>query len=195
MKRAGTMLKVGGLAVLAVLVAAGAVHAAGGGGSLSHEKVMDLVWRVMNFVVLVVVLVKFLSKPLAHGLTSRRQQIMDQLEDLSERREEVEKSYKECEGRLSRIDEEVKGILETARKQAELEKARIVADAARSAEDIRRKAELAVQHETAMARHTLRAEVADQAMTMAAELIRKNLTPADQTKLIEEYLERVGASR
>ena len=43
------------------------------------------------------------------------------------------------------------------------------------------------------ARRTLKNDIADQATVMAEELIVKNLTPEDQVKIIEDYLDKVGA--
>jgi F-type H+-transporting ATPase subunit b len=45
----------------------------------------------------------------------------------------------------------------------------------------------------AEARKTLKNDVADQAAVMAEELVVQNLTDADQVKIIENYLDKVGA--
>ncbi len=65
--------------------------------------------------------------------------------------------------------------------------------AEQSAEDIQRSAKLAIQNEIMEARRTLKNDVADQAAVMAEGLIIKNLTSDDQVKIIEEYLDKVGA--
>ena len=53
-------------------------------------------------------------------------------------------------------------------------------------------AEAAVQAEIVEAKRKLKDEIAEQAAAMAEELIVKNLTPDDQVKITEQYLERVG---
>ena len=193
-------VKKGRLALFAaagmVLLGAALAYAEGHGeaaDSLSHAKLMDLLWRTTNFVALVIVLVKFGSKPIASALEGRRLGIVQRFDDLTTRRSEVEQSYKKYEEKLGRIDQEVQAILETARAQAELEKQKIIDEANRAAADIKRKAELSVQFELSQAKKTLRDEVAEQAAQMAEALIRKNLTDADQAKLVSEYLDKVGA--
>lgn len=174
---------------------AAAAHGAAHGGahsSITHEKLMDLLWRALNFLGLVIILVKFTSKPIAHALKSRRAAIKEQFEDLEAKKSEAEQMYKEYEGKLAGIDDEVAKIIEAAVSQAEAEKQRIIEDAHRAAGDIKRQAEMAVQHELAVANQRLRAEIAEQAATMAEDLIRKNLQPADQDKLVAEYLDKVG---
>lgn len=187
------------LVILALVVGvAGMVYASSGGGhgesgSLSPAKLKDLGWRTMNFVALAIILVKFLSKPIANGLSSRRLGIMTQFEGLNERRDEVEKTYKRYEEKLGKIDQEVEAILAAARTQAETEKERIIEEAKRAATDITRKAELSVKHELSEARKKLRTEVAEAAAKIAEQLIRQSLTDRDQSKLVEDYLDKVGA--
>ncbi len=185
------------LAVVGCLLLAGAAYASGGEGGehaiFTHEKLMDLLWRTLNFIALMVILVKYLSKPLANALSSRREAIANLFSDLNERRSEVEKTYNEYEAKLSHIDDEIQTILDNARAQAETEKEKIIAEANRAAEDIKRKAEIAVQNELANARKKLRCEIADLAAAKAEEIIRANLGADDQSRLVEEYLEKVGA--
>jgi len=182
-----------------VLLAAGLAYAEGHGGGhaaanpLSHEKLMDLLWRTTNFIALVIILVKFGSKPIAAALGGRQQAIVKRFDDLTSRRAEVEQSYKKYEEKLGRIDQEVQAILDGAKAQGEIEKQKIIDDATRAAADIKRKAELSVQFEFAQAKQALLEEVAEQASVMAASLVQKNFTEADQSKLVTEFLDKVGA--
>jgi len=172
----------------------GAGHGeAHGSKSLSPEKLKDLFWRTVNFLALVVILVKFGAKPVISGLSGRQQRIREELDDLAARRDEAEKSYKEFEAKLAGMEREMELIVEKAIAQAQVEKERILADAEKAADDIKRQAEAAVQAELEDAKRSLREEVAEQAAAMAEALIVKNLTPADQIAITEQYLERVGA--
>ncbi len=173
-------------------------HAAEGahgaaGGSLAPKKLKDLGWRVLNFIVLLFILVKFGAKPIASGLAGRQKRIKDEVEDLESRRTAAEASYHEFETKLAGMEKEIDTIVEKAIAQAEVEKVKIIEKAEQAADDITRQAEMAVQNEIMEARRTLKNEIADQAATMAEELIIKNLTPDDQVKIIEDYLDKVGA--
>jgi F-type H+-transporting ATPase subunit b len=162
------------------------------GGSLSPAKLKDLLWRTLNFAILLVVLVNVLAKPVANGLRARQQGIREQFADLEERRAEADLAYQAYEEKLAAIDGEVSAIMKAAVAGGEAEKERIIAEANRAAEDIKRQAAMAIQHELAAAKLRLREEVAGQAVVMAEELIRKNLQEDDQEKIIENYLSRVG---
>ena len=182
------------VAVLAVSTVYAAEHGAGGSTvwGISTEKWWDLLWRTINFAALVVILVKFGAKPIANMLKGRQLAIKEQFETLGTKKGEAEKSYQAFEAKLAQIDQEVKQIMENAIAQGVAEKDRIIAEANRAADDIKRQAEMAVQHEIAAIKLQLREEVANQAVMMAEELIKKNLQKDDQVKLIEDYLEKVG---
>ncbi|HIJ90850.1 MAG: F0F1 ATP synthase subunit B [Desulfobulbaceae bacterium] len=182
---------VAGLSLLLVLAFAVAAYASGD-GAIPREKWMDLLYRALNFAGLAFILVFFLKKPFAEGLSSRRDGIKDQLEALESRKAEAELLYKEAEAKIARLDEEVNGIIAEAVKQGEVEKEKIIADAERNAGDIKRQAEMAVAHELTEAKARLKAEVAEQAVLLAEELVRKNIQPADQSRMVELSLDKVG---
>ena len=183
--------------IIVAVLAAGSVYASGPATGptvlgIPTEKWWDLLWRAMNFAVLVIILLKFAAKPIGNILKGRQLAIKEQFETLEAKKAEADKSYQSYEAKLSQIDQEVKQIMENAIAQGVEEKDRIIAEANRAAGDIKRQAEMAVQHEIAAIKFQLREEVANQAVLMAEELIKKNLQKDDQVKLIEDYLEKVG---
>ncbi len=200
MSRKKTYIKLGISTIIlcAILLATSTLFASSGAGAgptfwgIPTAKWWDLLWRVMNFAVLLIVLIKVLAKPIANGLRARQQSIKDNFTDLEERKAEADSAYQTYEEKLASIDQEISDIVQSAIAQGEAEKERIISDANRAAEDIKRQAEMAIQHELTEAKLTLREEVANQAVVMAEELIRKNLQDTDQVKLIEDYLAKVG---
>jgi len=182
----------------AASVEAGHGAAAEGGhaavrNSLSAEKLKDLGWRIVNFIALMIILVKFAAKPIGAGLAGRQKRIRDEIEELDAKRAAAEKSYRDFESKLATVEKDIDKIVEKAVAQAELEKVKILERAELAAADIKRQAELAVQKEIMDARRYLKDEVADKAAAMAESLIMKNLTPGDQVKIVEDYLAKVGA--
>jgi F-type H+-transporting ATPase subunit b len=166
-------------------------HAAA--NSLSAAKVKDLGWRVVNFIALMIILVKFGAKPIGSGLSARRKKIKDEIQTLEQNRAAAENSYNEFQAKLATVESEIDKVVERAIAQAEIEKTKILEKAEQGAADLIRSAEMAVQNQVTEARRTLKNEVADQAAIIAEELIVKNLTMDDQVKIIETYLDKVGA--
>lgn len=161
--------------------------------SLSAAKVKDLGWRVVNFIALMIILVKFGAKPIGQGLSSRQKKIRDEIETLEAQKEEAEKSYNEFQAKLATVEQDIDKIVERAIAQAEVEKVKIIEKAEKAAEDLTRSAEMAIANEMSQARKMLKNEVADQAAAIAEDLIIKNLKPEDQVAIIENYLDKVGA--
>lgn len=172
---------------------AGGAH--GATDSLAPEKLRDLGFRVMNFLVLLIILVKFGAKPIADSLGARRKQIRDEIEGLEAQKAQAEQDYKEFSVKLESVEKDVGTIVEKAVAQAEVEKARILEAAAQSADDIKRSAESAIANAIVAAKRDLKNSVTEQAAVMAEELIVKNLTTDDQVKIIEDYLDKVGATQ
>lgn len=161
--------------------------------SITPAKLKDFFWRTVNFIALLVILIYFLAKPIGNALAGRRQNVIDEIKTLETKRDAAERSYKEFESRLAGMEKEMEAVVERAIAQAENEKAKILEDAEKAAEDIKRQAQATIQAELVEARRVLRDEIADQATAMAEELIIKNLKPEDQVKITEQYLDRVGA--
>ena len=140
-----------------------------------------------------IILVKFGAKPIASALGGRQESVKNELEDLGTRRSEAEQQYREFEAKLATVEKDIDSIVDKAVAQAEVEKAKILEKAEAAVEDMKRQAELSIQNEIVEARRNLKNEVADQAAAMAEQLIVKNLTAEDQVKIIENYLDKVGA--
>ena len=176
---------------------AAAAHEAGHEGheghshALTHLQIMNFIWHCLNFTLLVLILLKYLKKPIADSLKGRSESIAKAFDDLENKKVEAEKKYSEYEKKLSGMDAEAKKILESFVKQGEAEKEKIIKQAQETAERIRAQAEYYVQQELSKAKKELQDEVANVAVKMAEEIIRKNLTEQDHSKLISEYLERV----
>ncbi len=172
---------------------AAAGHAGAHHDSLSPAKLKDLGFRVMNFVALMIILIKFGAKPVGAALSGRRRQVKEDLDALEAKKIEAERSYKEFSAKLASVEKDVDLIVEKAIAQAEIEKVKIIERAEKAAEDIKRQAQMTVANEIIAARRMLKNEIADKAAIMAEALILKNLTEDDQVKIVEDYLDKVGA--
>jgi F-type H+-transporting ATPase subunit b len=161
--------------------------------SLSAAKLKDLGWRIVNFIALMIILVKFGAKPIGSGLSARRTKIKDEIETLERQKVEAEQSYNDFQTKLSGVESEIDKVVDRAIAQAEVEKTKIIEKAEQAAEEIMRSAEMTVQNEVTEARRILKDDATEQAAVIAEQLIIKNLTTDDQVKIIENYLDKVGA--
>ncbi|MCB2193889.1 MAG: F0F1 ATP synthase subunit B [Deltaproteobacteria bacterium] len=166
-------------------------HEAAAGGISDHQ-MWDFIYRIMNFVVLVAVLVVVLRKPLKSGLGSRVDQIKGELEELEAKREEARREYALMEQRLADAAGEHDKILAEFRVMGEKEKAAIIAGAETTAQRIKEQANFTIEQETAQAKAELRREVAEMSASLAEDLLKEKINSEDQTRLVDEYLAKVS---
>ncbi|MDY6838738.1 MAG: F0F1 ATP synthase subunit B [Thermodesulfobacteriota bacterium] len=181
------------LVVVSVLFAVGSVFASSGGGhgEGGMDKTKDLIWRTMNFVVLAGGLFFLLRKPVAQGLEARRQGIRDQLDDLENQKAEAAKELGEYKAKLARLDKEIGKIVAEYVKDGEAAKAKIIEEAKGAAEKLQAQAKKNIEHEFQKARQELKAEMSEQAVSMAEALIKKSINDDDQKRIVDEYLTKV----
>lgn len=174
------------------LASGGGEGTAHGGGGVSDSQMWDFIYRIMNFVVLVAVLVVVLRKPLKSGLSSRVDQIKTELEELETKREEARRAYALMEQRLADAAGEHEKILAEFRAMGEKEKAAIIEGAQTTAQRIKEQASFTIEQETAQAKAELRRDVAEMSAALAEDLLKEKINSEDQTRLVDEYLAKVS---
>lgn len=183
-----------GILVTALLIVAllSGVATAAGGHADSGVLLKDFLFRLFNFAVVVAVLVYFLRKPIRNGLTGRRDAIEQALEEARKAKEEAEARFAEYDRKLNEATQEIASITAAIKKEAELEKQKIIANAKEQAAKIEQDAEKAVELEVAKARISLQQEAVRLAVDIAEEILKENFTKEDDGRLIDEYMRKVG---
>lgn len=161
------------------------------GGHEAHLNWWDFFLRVLNVGILVVVLFKLAKKPVGDFFTSRREEIRDMLADLESKKKEAEAKNAEYRAKLGELEIETRKIVDELIAEGEAEKAKIIASAEKQAEYIRQQARIAIQQEVKAAREHLQEEIGDLSVAAAEEILRKNLQPNDQDRLIRDFMTRV----
>ncbi len=178
----------GAIALLLGLASAAPAAAAGGegGGGLG-----DLLWPTLNLAILVAALVYFGRQPIQDFFAARRGRIRDDLDAATRALSDAEARYAAWQGKLTLLDGELARIRDLARERAESEREHILADASAAAERIRSDARAAVDQELRRAREDLRREAAELAIELAAQTLRARVTDADQSRLVDEFIETI----
>jgi F-type H+-transporting ATPase subunit b len=192
----GIFLGLGSLLVtVSVVLASGGGEAAHGAAHAGHgitpEKIQDFIWRTLNFVVFAAILIKLAAKPAKAFFSKRSTDIGESFEDLEAKKAAAEGALRAAEARLADVASEREKLLEQFMAEGEAEKKKIIEKAEMVAERIKEMAQLSIQQETKKATQELKKEVAEKATQMAEALIQKEITSTDQTKLVEEYLNKV----
>lgn len=179
-----------GLLLAGVAAASEAAHG-GGHGGISPEKIQDLIWRTVNFVVFAAILIKLVAKPAKKFFAQRSQDVATTLEEIEARQAASEAAVKAAEVRLAEVAKERDKVIQQFKAEGEMEKAKILDKANLVAARIKEMAAFTIEQETKKAAQNLKEEVVGLATQMATDMITKKATYADQQGLVEEYLKKV----
>ncbi len=94
--------------------------------------------------------------------------------------------------RLEGFDAEARELVAVATEAAEGERSRALERAAAAAERLRGEARRVADQEVKRARQELRAEAAELATALAGEILREVMTPDDDKRLVNDFIDRVG---
>jgi F-type H+-transporting ATPase subunit b len=189
-RRAGGVL-LGLAAGLLLGGVAAASEAAGGHGGMDPAKISDFIWRTFNFLVFAGIMIKLLAKPAKEFFVKRSQDIAQNLDDLEAKKVAAAQAVQEAEAKLAEVAAEREKILQRYIAEGEAEKAKILEKANQVAARIKEMASLTIQQESKKAAQELKQEVVALATQLSEDLIKEKITPADQQKLVEEYLNKV----
>lgn len=153
----------------------------------------QLVARAFNFVALVAIVVYFLRRPIANYLVDRSQQIRHALVEAAATRERASADLALVQSRLAALPAELAALKERGAEEVKAEQARIKVLAAAERERVLAQTRREIDQQYRLARRALLQETADQAAVIARARIERDITPADQTRLIDRYLTQVRA--
>jgi F-type H+-transporting ATPase subunit b len=194
-RRTGRLMVAGfwglGVGLLLTGVAAASEAAHGGHGGVSPEKIQDLIWRTVNFVVFAGILIKLVAKPAKKFFAQRSQDVATTLEEIEAKQAAAEAAVKAAEARLAAVAKERQSVIQQFVAEGEMEKAKILDKANQVAARIKEMAAFTIAQETKKAAQGLKEEVVGLATQMATDMIAEKATYADQQGLVEEYLKKV----
>jgi F-type H+-transporting ATPase subunit b len=151
------------------------------------------IWTLVVFLLLLYVLGRFAWKPLLAALHSREQHLEHVLLETERARNESETNLAEHRKLMARAGDEVRGILEKARKEAEATGEQLIKQAQGEAELAKQRA----QRDIVSARDQALAEIwqktADMAVSVAGKVLSKELSDTEHRRLLEVAINELPA--
>jgi len=159
------------------------------------SKTPPFVAVLVNFAILVGAYYALGKKPIAAALQSRRDSIAKDIEEAERAKAAAEERAKVYQGKLEKLEDEVRAAREALVRAGEAERERIVSDAEAKAERLRSDAQFLVEQELKQVREDLLREAVEAAVAGAQALLTARVTAADQERLAEDYLASLGAHK
>ena len=153
---------------------------------------LNLLYTVVNVLVLFLLLRKFLYKPVMNIIAQRQKQVDDALAAAETSKKEAATALNTAQDKLRNVDAEAVARRTAYEEQAEKEKQQLLADAQKQADAIvaegKRNAETERQHKLREAD----AQTTALAREMCEKLLARNLTQQDDARLLDDLLQKAG---
>jgi len=153
------------------------------------------IYTFVVFFILFIVLAKFAWGPIAQGLDKREKGIADNIAAAQRSNEEAKTLLAQYEKRLSAAEDEVRTILEEARRDAEYTQQQILAKAQSEAEATRDRAVRDINAASSVAMKELAEHGSQLAVQLAGKIVGAELNSAGHTRLIQDALAKFPTAR
>ena len=153
---------------------------------------INLLWTVVNVLIMYALLRKFLFKPVQDILDKRQQRVDAELADAQQAKVKAQTALTAAEEKLHNVDAEAAARREASEQQAEKEKEQLRAAAQRQADAIVAEGKAAAEAERASKLRQADAQIADLTRTVCAKVLERNLTQQDDDRFLNDLLQKAG---
>lgn len=148
----------------------------------------SLIAAFVNFTLLLVIIFGFAMKGINASLAERRATIAKDLEEAARLKAEAEAKHEEYKKRLAKLDVELGEIRAEMQKAGEAERDRIVAEAEKKADRMRKENEFLIEQRLKSLREDLTREAVISAVDAAEKVLREKANADDQQRLSRAYV-------
>lgn len=154
-------------------------------------------WKFVNLFIFVGALVYVLVRKarLGEAFRARREGIKAELEKARSERDAALAKLKEIEERLSGLTTETATIKEKSDREAAAERQRIAQTTEAEIAKLTAQAQREIENTAKSAKSELRRFTAEQSVRLAEELIKRDIRPEDDVRLVGRNIEEMGAAR
>ena len=154
----------------------------------------EFIFYLINFLILMGVLTRFLYKPFLNMLATRKQSIKDALDNAELTNRRADEKMEQYSKRISKVEEESREIIRTAKIKADAQARDIIEDARKEAGDIIAKAEKTIEKEKEKAMEEMKQESAVLAVMAAEKIVEREIQRAGQEAIVEEVIRQARST-
>ena len=153
---------------------------------------LNLVWTIINLVVLYLLLKHFLIGPVMNIMEQRKLMIEEGFRNAQTAQDDANRLKQEYETALSGAKQESVQLIEDARKGAKAEYDRIIIEAGEKADTMLESAKESVRVEREQTMKELKSQIAGLAAASAAKIISGNADEKESQDLYDQFLKEAG---
>ncbi len=155
------------------------------------EMILGMGWPLANFIIFVGVLNYFLKQPIRDYLANRSATIRKDLVEAAELKATATAQLASVEQKLQALPGELTALRARGAEEIAAEDKRIAAQAAAERERLLEQTRREIDLQVRIAKQQILEHAADLSVQLATEKIKKDVTPADQERLVDRYLSQV----
>jgi F-type H+-transporting ATPase subunit b len=163
-------------------------------GKQAGEENHELIFKIINFTILVVGLGYLLRKPMAEFFAQRSEGIRKALDEGRAALEKSQAQMGAVEEKLKHLEEEIAAFKATAEKEMQSERARLAEESAREAEKILEAARVRIDSATRAAKLELKTFTARHSLDLAEQMIQSRLDDTTRQRLVGRFIASLGTS-
>ncbi len=148
------------------------------------------IYSFVVFVILMTILTKFAWKPISDALDKREASVADNIAKAQRAADEAKVMLAQYQQQLAGAADQVRGMLEEARRDAETTKAEIIDEAKKAAGAEHDRAVRDIKTATDAALSQLAEKSADLAVDLAGKMLQAKLTKADHQQLVADGVKK-----
>ncbi len=156
---------------------------------------LDFIWKVVNVTVLLAIIYKFAKKPLANALNNSASTAKKVIDDAREAEENISAELNEMRSKIAGLEEEAVQMVNSAKKEAELEKERIIEEGRQEIERMKKQASFALDQERRKAEDDLRHWIAEESVNLAENKLKQEMDQNQQNKLVTKYMDQLSRTK
>lgn len=172
-------------------------HEAEGEHAAEHsigEMVLGMAWPVANFIIFLGVIYYYGNKPFQGYLANRSATIRKDLVEAAELKAAATAQLATIEQKLAALPGELAALRTRGAEDIKSEEQRIAASAAADRERLLDQTRREIELQVRLAKKEILEHAADLSVQLATDRIKKEVTPEDQSRLVDRYLDQVKKS-
>jgi len=154
----------------------------------------EFIFYLINFLILIAVLAKFLYKPFLNLMDTRRQSIQDALDNAELTNRRADEKLQNYNKRIARVEEESREIVREAKAKADAQAKDIIEEAQQKAEEMIAKAEQTIEREREKAVEEMRQEIAALAILVAEKIVEQEIQRVGQEAIVDEVIRQARST-
>jgi F-type H+-transporting ATPase subunit b len=150
--------------------------------------IYEIAMQMINFLILLVLMNKFMIKPLSGFLEARAASIKEDIQKAESSRVDAEKVLLDQKETFKTAREEAKQIRIQAEEAGRIEKDQVLAVAKADAERLLKQAKKEIEQDIAKAKKDLLSETGNLAVELSKQILKRDINVKDREALVSETL-------